>query len=1053
MIPKTVHEETTSTRLASLGYDSAVKSPLSGESELKQDESNKFSLPHVTDLASRAKNVAVESLGERSSVPSKTEPPKSILAVTNTQELAQFILVKPEDKWGEQFVSAMVDVYAEEEKEYDAFQVTDEISQLICKGNSLSALEKLLNCLFTTTSKKIYDDTKIINVLIKLQQVYFEKMLINFRSNADIGTSNLPDLMVKVNATTVLAKIKSLMEKINELNKLSEFSPALVEYIKALAAILDLYQERGAAVSSFAAVAGRSGSTSGSPRAVGASGGSSGFASVDVGAASDGAAVATRKKKLKKGPERAASGFAGTPIREVDTLAEAKALIRTFISSPYIQLAFLANYANVHIARKGFRNSLVFTGGNDHWHGKGGYLILYEMALVSPNSHFLHLLNALLENRDDLPESVSTIDFRNTFIIFGFVKILWRVLELGECNAEVQEQIINVFELIIIVNADEAPKGNFAIKEKHKDEILKKIGEYLFLCSEHQNQNIRGFAVWVLGNDKIKPFLPKEPISKKVPQPTLFDRAKGRVPLFNGLQQARHRMLQDDHLTRASSYTMEQTLTLREVESKRNWAGSLDKRMSTFLESRKMDAPAPMAVRAAMDFPAAMAAPAPMVAPAAMAFPAAVDSHPQMLSVEGSHGGEEVTLGMKVFTAKLLEHYDDTCYFPFYVALPRLKDPIKGAINETLEEFGIREKDKDELKLRRVLYIFDGMDHLYNVDSRQAKLNLWKTNNLEEWPNAKCVFIFRLGLFSRERIEPSRGIEWQRLQLDPFDQNAIRNFVKAFVKETKMQPAWTVAEYIEALSILRNLGCWEMLISSFSLKAILQFLPKIIVTDPSMDWRHAIQGMNLDAIFLCYLSCNAVRASLITNKYTPMEFVNYALDIAATMQHLSIKIINFMGFISQKKIEVFFTSEKEPFYKECLIKSDDGWRFITEGYQFFLASLKTDSGKLKKVEAGLKDYEQFVRMELGGDLVRPLNTISSISSKSPKEGELSTPPSHIEVSGGGRVNVSGSGISVRGESIKISPSQETDAAYLIKQLEKLGYDVSQIKKKDAKDTK
>ncbi len=75
---------------------------------------------------------------------------------------------------------------------------------------------------------------------------------------------------------------------------------------------------------------------------------------------------------------------------------------------------------------------------------------------------------------------------------------------------------------------------------------------------------------------------------------------------------------------------------------------------------------------------------------------------------------------------------------PLFISLARLEQPNTKAVEETLKAIGFEEKNFPSLKKLPFLFILDGADEV-NVRS-----NLYISNKLDTWPNAKVMFTCRL---------------------------------------------------------------------------------------------------------------------------------------------------------------------------------------------------------------------------------------------------------------------------------------------------------------------
>ncbi len=132
---------------------------------------------------------------------------------------------------------------------------------------------------------------------------------------------------------------------------------------------------------------------------------------------------------------------------------------------------------------------------------------------------------------------------------------------------------------------------------------------------------------------------------------------------------------------------------------------------------------------------------------------------------------------------------------PLFISLARLKHPDTEAVEETLKAIGFEERNFPSLKKLPFLFILDGADEI-NIRS-----NLYISNKLDAWPNAKVMFTCRLEYLMqpvceyRHWFQPSSShlhhikkpiseIVVERF-MAPFSLIQIENYLKKYIEQNK----------------------------------------------------------------------------------------------------------------------------------------------------------------------------------------------------------------------------------------------------------------------------
>ena len=135
-----------------------------------------------------------------------------------------------------------------------------------------------------------------------------------------------------------------------------------------------------------------------------------------------------------------------------------------------------------------------------------------------------------------------------------------------------------------------------------------------------------------------------------------------------------------------------------------------------------------------------------------------LDSKNKSLMVETDEGGGK-SLSLKVFAEQLME---EERWFPIFVPLPTIKDPVYKLLNETFALYELDVNQQDTLHERAVVVIVDGVNEVPFIRS-----NLYSLNRFDSYPKMKVIFLCRNGASHPNQFR-SQGYETQRLLIDPF---------------------------------------------------------------------------------------------------------------------------------------------------------------------------------------------------------------------------------------------------------------------------------------------
>lgn len=664
-----------------------------------------------------------------------------------------------------------------------------------------------------------------------------------------------------------------------------------------------------------------------------------------------------------------------------------------------------------------------------------GLLAINEMYLAKSHVRLMHLLNRLLEKPEFVIKAVKSsktskpskkskrIDFQNPFLLVGFVDLLVEILHSSKSSKELQQKIVSILGQIALNNIEKKEDLVFCIEKKYRDQLIQMAVAQLVRClEEHPDADIRAAAQKILLTKKIQQVSPAaSPRSHTVrPKTDFFGIAVREVePLLFGMQAARRRILQDKQFIDDSQYFV--PLDAREVSL------------------RGTTEPKPLFDLLRVHL---------------------ADQRVRVITIE-AEGGAGKSLGMQIFSLALQEEYnpggdgEEASFFPFFIGLSSVSDPTRSAITETLEERGIRGDTKDELKRRKVVYIFDAVDEIYPDDPRKAGLNLWRTNSLSEWQNARCIFTCKSGL-QNERVEPTDG-EMRKLELAAFDRKKILEYVETYYKKQKPGSLpWTLDQYLNVFHILEGSGLWSVITNPFRLSITVRALPAIVgkhadtkTTPFDSVFKDKTKKEIQDELFYHFVCQGGKRTHIkmqVANQTSLKEYVEYSVQVAMAMDAHNEQLskegkpscfvipwpakAEARSPVIVKRFGELFEKKQGMLLNQCLItvnKGDEaGWTFIHGDYYLYLVTLGKNPEKLEALITDLPNYDRFLEKSTDKNIVKQLNKTKE---------EIA-----FEYHAGQLVKQDPKGIR--------ESTQDRVGQDLLAQLAKLGYDVSNVTKKE-----
>ena len=210
-----------------------------------------------------------------------------------------------------------------------------------------------------------------------------------------------------------------------------------------------------------------------------------------------------------------------------------------------------------------------------------------------------------------------------------------------------------------------------------------------------------------------------------------------------------------------------------------------------------------------------------------------------------------------------------------FIDLPTLKDPTQNLIQEYfMHKFGPATNEAIDLLKQRssVLFILDGFDEIASFRENPGYLaNLYQSNQLKEWKNAKFIINCRSSFLSNLRdyrrcfspVESGKPCYdlLRTVQVALFNQKQINQYITVYVRQRSQEDpsTWKITKYNEELEKISSLK--PIIRTPLLLEMTMQALPII------SEWHAAKKEDSPDLffevterdVFLAYLKDNLVR--------------------------------------------------------------------------------------------------------------------------------------------------------------------------------------------------
>jgi len=579
---------------------------------------------------------------------------------------------------------------------------------------------------------------------------------------------------------------------------------------------------------------------------------------------------------------------------------------------------------------------------NIHALKKDWFLHLFKIRSLIVDPHqFLTFLKALDEKYETVQEDM---DFHDTFLVKGWIEILWNILHYpieNDQDKEIQCKAIKLFEKIYLNNRGNGKDLPFSVdNDQQKEQLRALILLYLNSCTLHPQKEVKGCACQILASLKLKDLPTHIPFSS-VDKPTeLFKDAASKNLLFLTLQRIRNKFFQDDQLNQEKPYYIFMDALVEKTHKIKNFKEEFE----SFLTK---------------DNP--------------------------VMTVEGE-GGAGKTLTLKILAAELLEKYQtEKDYFPIFFPLSSLKNPAK-AWRKAISENGISPSEESELKTRKLVVVFDAFDEIKferkknKEEGREA--NLYQVNRLNEWKNLKCVISFKGGT-----VQPS---QFQSLETDPFPKSFIlqgferskifqylNNYFKLFEKKNKDLLLLRKEDYEQVFNELLGSDLEVLISNPLRLKIAMEALPGIVreykkENPTKKDLKGIFEGKASDLVkwqffrdFVLIAACRSqIKVTRAGGNIKAFEFIEYSAEVAKRMFQLGqLRAIPWPTSKEniRKKFSDMLSSPPNILQKECLIHTLEGWSFLHDIHRLNFTTLAQRPQDLERFKILLTNqfYQDF----------------------------------------------------------------------------------------------
>jgi WD40 repeat protein len=295
------------------------------------------------------------------------------------------------------------------------------------------------------------------------------------------------------------------------------------------------------------------------------------------------------------------------------------------------------------------------------------------------------------------------------------------------------------------------------------------------------------------------------------------------------------------------------------------------------------------------------------------------------------------------FTRHLLKSYPAYKTISFFVPFSSFRDPINRAVEETLALYGFTDTDIPELKRRKVLFIWDGIDEI------RKEFNPYVTNRLNEWENSKLLITSCPSIFyEQNNFSPQeRGRFCPALcreqNIAPFSEQQIGAYIREHIR--LYHPTWSDANqyhhYLETIP-----GLQFLVETPFILRVIIEILPKIVQDHQTNSAENQLT-LNRLAIYTAFIDQWFERQiqKLVLSQHLDVprnfkeELEKYCQRLAQKMHQKGVYQISYSGDFLREDGE----EEWEPFFSPAtqVIRSAVPFQKVGENkYAFVHASVR-----------------------------------------------------------------------------------------------------------------
>jgi WD40 repeat protein/TPR repeat protein len=284
----------------------------------------------------------------------------------------------------------------------------------------------------------------------------------------------------------------------------------------------------------------------------------------------------------------------------------------------------------------------------------------------------------------------------------------------------------------------------------------------------------------------------------------------------------------------------------------------------------------------------------------------------KVLTLLGDSGSGK-SLYTQGLASKLWQDQKPESAIPIWISLPSLKNSANRAIEETLEKFGFKPEEIENLKLTKTfIFIFDAFDEIHQLK------NLWVSNHLEQWKAKVIITCRREYLYHLDNYKlyftPFNGEralhqDYEEMIIKPFNTGQIDLYIKQYIEQQK--PEWKLEQYQKAIEEIPGLN--NLIKTPFLLKLTIEVLPKISQSQEQKTMTQAkLYDVFIEQWFIRQEQKLKLAKKIKADEDIKPEFWDYAKRLAQLMHEQKITQVI---YDSSQSSDLFGEAEDNPWQK------------------------------------------------------------------------------------------------------------------------------------------